>query len=59
MKKSEVKEIIQDLIKPYTDGSCYETKNPYARPYVKRALVFLQREFYPEAKDWLDVDKKF
>jgi len=59
MKKSEVKKVIQELIKPYTNGECYETKNPYIRPYVVEGLKFLQREFYPEVKDWLDIDRKF
>jgi len=55
MKKDEVKKVIEDLIRPYTTGGCYETKNPYTRPYVKQALKFLQENYYPKAVSWLDV----
>lgn len=42
---------------PYLKGECYETKNPYCRPYVKQGLVAVAKT---EGKscfgtDWMDA----
>lgn len=63
MKTDSIKEIktvdvIINLIRPYLDGTCYETQNPYTRPYVKEGLLFLQKHYFPEIEDWLDINKK-
>ena len=44
----------KDLIRGYTTGECYETRNPYSRPNVNRALRLLAE--IEGVKDYLNVD---
>jgi len=39
----ELLEACVALIKGYTHGDCYNTKNPYVRPYVKNALQLIAK----------------
>ena len=58
---AELQEALADLIEAFTTGECYETKNPYVRPYVVRGLRALGRSagISTFGGDWMDVLGKF
>lgn len=47
---------LYQLTKTYTDGTCYETSNPYSKPHVQNALKVLA--LYAGTGDYLDALEK-
>lgn len=54
--RKELADALYQLTKTYTDGTCYETANPYGKPHVQEALKVLAR--YAGTGDYLDALEK-
>ena len=54
--RKELADALYQLTKTYTDGTCYETANPYGKPHVQEALRVLAR--YAGTGDYLDALEK-
>lgn len=54
--RKELADALYQITKTYTDGTCYETANPYSKPHVKEALGVLAR--YAGTGDYLDALEK-
>lgn len=48
-----------DLIRGYTTGECYETRNPYSRKNVQNGLLVLSEINGADKYDAADADKFF
>lgn len=51
--KKDLADALYQLTKTYTDGTCYETANPYSKPHVQDALKVLA--LYAGTNDYLDA----
>lgn len=54
--RKELADALYQITKTYTDGTCYESSNPYSKPHVKDALSVLAR--YAGTGDYLDALEK-
>jgi hypothetical protein len=54
--RKELADALYQLTKTYTDGTCYESSNPYSKPHVQEALKVLAR--YAGTGDYLDALEK-
>lgn len=54
--RKEIADALYQLTKTYTDGTCYESSNPYSKPHVVNALQVLAR--YAGAGDYYDALEK-
>ena len=54
--RAELADALYQLTKTYTDGTCYESSNPYSKPHVQEALRVLAR--YAGTGDYLDALEK-
>lgn len=54
--RKELADALYQLTKTYTDGTCYETANPYGKSHVQEALRVLAR--YSGTGDYLDALEK-
>ena len=42
MREAEVLASLREVVRSFQDGTHYESRNPYLRPFVKRALVAIK-----------------
>jgi len=54
--RKELADALYQITKTYTDGTCYETANPYGKKHVKEALNVLAR--YAGTGNYLDALEK-
>ncbi|MDY0215075.1 MAG: hypothetical protein RBS24_06170 [Bacilli bacterium] len=54
--RSELADALYQITKTYTDGTCYESSNPYSKPHVQEALRVLAR--YAGTGEYLDALEK-
>jgi hypothetical protein len=54
--RAELADTLYQLTKTYTDGTCYESANPYGKPHMQEALRVLAR--YAGTGDYLDALEK-
>ena len=54
--RQELADALYQLTKTYTDGTCYESSNPYIKPHVKNALRVLAS--YAGTGEYLDALEK-
>lgn len=54
--RKELADALYQLTKTYTDGTCYESENPYSKPHVVNALQVLAR--YAGTGEYLDALEK-
>ena len=52
----ELADALYQITKTYTDGTCYESSNPYSKPHVQDALRVLAR--YAGTGEYLDALEK-
>ena len=54
--RKELADALYQITKTYTDGTCYESSNPYSKPHVVEALQVLAR--YAGTGDYYDALEK-